>query len=331
MMRDGVAAIEDQLKLTAKPAGDRLWLNRLSWRLRGRGLSHVAKPSAACMACGSEDATFYGIATAPDYSPAPFPRAIARTITERALGRCNRCDFFQDYHRMTPAQVGEYLVICEDKDLTVSDEAFMQYPVPQDYLDNFERTYVTKRLANWRAYFERTGRSPKRILFLRPNFCFFLQLFREMFDSDCAALEISEHSKRMIQEHMPQVSFLEGNIHAWFSGPFLESGPYDAVVCFHTMLHCVDLHDCLTKIRSLLVPDGLLLLTHEVSVKPTNPFHVSCPTEPVLCREVRKHFGAVERLDDGDAERSPHIAPYTLKNDTPDFVATQPIIDPGAK
>lgn len=325
MTRDGVAAIEDQLKLTEKPAGDRLWLNRLSWRLRGRGVAHVARPNAGCMACGSKDATFYGIATSPDFSPTPFPRAIARAITERALGRCNACGFFQDFHRLTPEQVGDYLAICADKDLTVSDEAFMQYPVPQDYLDNFERVYAAKRVANWRAYFERTGRSPKRVLFLRPNFCFYLSLFREMFDSACSALEISEVSRRTIEDHMPEVRFLEGNIHAHFFGPFLESGPYDAVVCFHTMLHCIDLGDCLTKLRSLLSPDGLLLLTHEVSVKPTNPFHVSCPTEPALCGVLRQHFLEVERLDDGDAERSPHIAPYTLKGDTPDFVATGPI------
>jgi hypothetical protein len=73
--------------------------------------------------------------------------------------------------------------------------------------------------------------------------------------------------------------------------------------------------------KALLKPGGFVVLTHEISVKPSNPFHMFFADEEALCKVVRQHFDRVDRIDACEVDPGLHVRNFTAKGDCPDFVA----------
>ena len=132
---------------------------------------------------------------------------------------------------------------------------------------------------------------------------------------------MSKTCLRFSQENIPNFKSLEGNIDGEFEGPFLETGPYDAIFVFHVLTHACDARETLRKIRGLLAPGGFVIFTNEVERKPQNPFHNIHLSEPQLVALLHSEFDRVDRIDDCEDGYVPHANPYTLKGDIPDFVA----------
>ena len=104
-----------------------------------------------------------------------------------------------------------------------------------------------------------------------------------------------EHSRRAY--HHDNLSFVEGSM---LSRDTLPKGQFDVVTCFEAIEH-VDDHDGLLAVaRSLLVDDGLLLLStpdrdvYAQASGQANPFHVRELSQPELLDLLRKKFPHVQ-------------------------------------
>jgi len=281
-------------------------------------LPHVASPNSTCMCCGADEPVLYPMFAGADFDTSILPNGLRNTYLSRAVGHCARCGFGQEFHRLTPEQVRQWVEVLSSKDAAVSEEAFHTFPVPQDYIDNFNRMYFSKRLDAWRHTIHSP---PATALFLRPMFGAATRFFRDEYRTKCFALEISNAARKTIELQQPEVSFLEGNIHADFFGPFLKSGPYDAVVCFHTIVHTIDAKSALRHIRSLLKPGGFAILMHEINVKPMNPFHMVFADEVHWQTLLTSVFSRIERIDNCEDDPPPHVTQYTTDGTNPDYIA----------
>jgi hypothetical protein len=304
----------------ASTPGRGLWGERLA-RTFGRHVLHIAKPNSVCMHCGSDDSVFYPIAVQPDFDVALLPAHLRRLFAERSFGVCRNCGIAQDYNRLSPQEVAEYCRILTDKDQAVSEEAFHTFPVPADYVAAFNEKYFSIRTSRWRDYFASKNFPIGRAFFFRPFFGAAPLFVRDAYKAECSGMEISEVARKTTQALSPDFKFLRGNIHAVLDGEFLSSGPYDAIFDFHTLIHCMDVHDALGKMKAMLRPGGALVLTHEINVKPSNPFHIFFADETALVKVLGVHFSRIERLDACELEPAPHIKNFTEKRDCPDFVA----------
>ena len=300
--------------------GTNLRLARLARRF-GYALPHVAQPNQPCFHCRAENAQFYSVAMRPDFDISVLPVHLRRLFGERAFGVCRECGIAQDFNRLSPEELREYGRVLISKDMAVSEEVFHDFPVPQDYIDKFNAQYFSRRLENWRSYFGDRNFKIGKALFLRPFFGASPQFVSRYFNAQCYGIEISDVARKTVQSVMPSFKFLNGSIHAHFEGVFLESGPYDAIFDFHTLVHCIDMHDSLSKLKSLLRPGGALVMTHEVTIKPHNPFHMVFSDEDSLLKLLARHFLRVDRIDDCDIDPAWHVRLFCKKQDGPDFVA----------
>jgi SAM-dependent methyltransferase len=299
-----------------KPAGWHLALARLT----GFRAQHVAKPNSCCMNCGSDDAIFFPYRIRADFDYKILPWDLRKVFAERAVGYCRKCGFGQEFNRFNSDQLERYINIVSSKDHTVSEEAYHTFPIPQKYKDFFNNAYYSKRIKSWdHAIDNKIEFSPQRVLILRPMFGAATQYFKNRFGAECYAMEISKIARMTIEQEQPNVQFLNGNIHAHFYGSFLDTGPYDAVICLHTLVHCIDIHDSLSKIRKLLKPGGFAIFTDEIVVKPSNPFHMIFADEMQWRNLFAQHFKEVVRLEDCQDNPEVHISRYTLDGTSPDY------------
>jgi SAM-dependent methyltransferase len=301
------------------PAGSRLILNRLLNRF-GKTVSHVARPTATCMNCGSSEAIYFYTKCFVDFNVKVLPKFLRRKFIERCLGICKNCGICQDYNRFSRDEMFGYLEILNSKDMTTSEEAFTSYPVPKEFVENFNDKFVFQRFKKHKEFLDEIGVRPERVLFLRPTFGG-LPLAYEKYGSKVSVIDISKVATEHIKNNYPNFDILSGNIHGYFTGEFLGESKYDLVVCFHVLVHCIDVHDSISKIASLLKPGGIAIFAQEINVKPWNPFHVFYPDENDLNKILLKHFVRVERIDNCDTETGPHVTSYTSKGDNPDFIA----------
>jgi hypothetical protein len=308
------------------PVGDRNSPGKsLFWARLGRGLGfsipHISYPNRRCMNCGADAADFYPVAVRPDFDTALLPARLRRLFVERCFGICRVCGIAQDYSRFSARDITDYCKVLADKDQAVSEEAFHTFPVPADYVAAFNKRYFGPRTQRWKEFFAARNFPIRRAFFFRPFFGAAPSFWKEACGAECSGMEISEVARKTTQALLPDFCFPQGNIHAVLDGPFLESGPYDAIFDFHTLVHCIDVHDALAKMESMLRPGGALVLTHEINMKPSNPFHIFFADETALLKVVSAHFTRIERLDACEAEPAPHIRDFTEKQDCPDFVA----------
>lgn len=300
----------------SRPAGYRYFLSRIT----NYSVAHVAPMTAPCMDCGSWEAKLFPVVPWADFNTSVLPSRLRRGFLSRAVGICTKCGLTQEFHRFQESDITEWIGTLSSKDMAVSEEAFHSEIVPQSYIEKFNGLYFNKRISRWRESLNDLPK-PKRVLFFRPFFGAAPQFFIEQYGSHCSALEISRAARKTIESKLPSVEFLEGNIHAMLSGSFLNSGCYDAVVVCHTLVHSIDVHKMLSQIQLLLKPGGFALFTHEVNVKPNNPFHMLFVNEERWQKMLAQHFSSVRRIADCDDVEVPHISKYTIDGKSPDFVA----------
>jgi hypothetical protein len=272
------------------------------------------------MHCRSDNVTFYPVIVRPDFDAAILPNRLRRLFAERAFGVCVSCGVAQDFNRLSAQDVAEYCRILTNKDQAVSEEAFHTFPVPQNYIDGFNERYFSVRMERWKRYFESRSFTIDKVFFFRPFFGAAPAFIKDAYGAECSGMEISEVARKTTQALLPDFRFLSGNIHAVLNGVFLNSGPYDAIFDFHTLIHCMDVHDALGKMKDMLRPGGALILTHEINVKPSNPFHILFADEKALLKVLGAHFRRVDRIDACEIDPAAHIRQFTEKGDCPDFV-----------
>lgn len=260
------------------------------------------------------------MATRPDFNTGVLPKRLRKTFENRSFGVCRSCGLAQDYLRFSRDDLTEYCRVLESKDLATSEEAFHSYPIPDDYIKRWNNSYVDKRFTKHTSFFEKNKISyPKRVLFIRPTFGGLADLYAKTFGSTISVIDLSKVATRHMKENFPDFRLLEGNIHGYFSGDFLKTGPYDAIVCTHTLIHSFDVNECLSLISEMLTPNGYAIFCSEVNVKPWNPFHTIYPNEGDLTTILKQHFSEVKRIDDCESTSEKSIVENTNKHDSPDF------------
>lgn len=271
------------------------------------------------MSCGWRSAQLVGTPLHFDFDVEVIPADLRLKFTTRMDGICLGCGLYQDYFRFTLDEVRAFASF--NKDETVSEGGFRVFPVPDEQVASFDANYMHQRLARWQEYFRRRRISPKRCLFLRPMFGASLEFAQQEWGSELVAAEVSQACKLMSQRRTPGVSFLDVGIHGCLQDELVDAGSFDAIFVFHTLVHCVDIHRELALLGRLLTPNGMVVLSQEIQMKPQNPFHNLFPTEPQLVRILGQHFGLVQRIDDCDPNPAAFITLHTARNDSPDFVA----------
>ena len=288
------------------------------WRQARSPVSPAPQP---CMNCGGTEAVKVGTPLQPDFDVRKLPPDLRPAFVDGWDGICTRCGLYQQFNRYTPGQLQAYVNVMTSKDEAVSEQAYHTYPVPADFVARYDERYFGHRLPRWQEYFDRERPRVERALFLRPMFGAAVEYVQQTFGAEVAGLDISAISNRTVCDRIPEFKLLDGQIHGRFEGPFLDSGPYDAVFICHTLIHCIDVHDSLAKIRGLLRPDGLAVISHEINRKPWNPFHTIYVSEWQLVDLLGRHFNRVDRIDDCEADPADTITRFTEKDDSPDFVA----------
>jgi hypothetical protein len=274
------------------------------------------------MHCGGTDAILLGSAVWADFDVTIIPEHLRAPFVSIVDGVCVVCGLYQNYQRYTPDELNEYLQVMTSKDMAVSEEPYHSYPVPEGFVASTDERLFEQRVQRWASYFAEKAPQIERALFLRPMFGRTALFVHERFGTtQLEGLEISDVSRRTVSDRIPGFRFHEGNIHGYFSGPWLDSEAYDAVFVFHTMTHTFDVHDALAKLRRLVRPGGLAIFSSEVGRKPWNPFHTLYLSEPQFVWLLRDHFDRVDRIDDCELEPEEFTVPYTAKGDGPDFAA----------
>ena len=285
---------------------------------RRRSVARTAP--GVCINCGSSKAFYIGGEAIADFDvDSIVSKKLAALFKTKWNGVCETCGIFQNYIRFDRDQIASWCQQLISKDRAVSDEAFRSYPVPAEYINKFEDTYFKKRLKNWDQYFSVMGFTPRRALFIRPFFGGSPKFVAEMYGAEVSGLEISAICQQTTIDRVPTYKPLNGQVHGYFDGEFLSGDRYDAIFVFHTLCHSCDVHEMLDKLSGLMSPEGVIIFSHEVHRKPTNPFHTLYMSEWNLRGLLEHHFRRIDRIDDCDDEAADFVTAFTLKNDNPDF------------
>ncbi|MDB5103984.1 MAG: hypothetical protein JWP91_1673 [Fibrobacteres bacterium] len=272
------------------------------------------------MNCGCREAFLVGTKVHPDFDTSvTLPPDLHRAFMDRMDGICVNCGLYQAYKRFTPDQVRQ--INSYGKDITTKEKAFHAYPVPADFVALIDKSYFGLRLRRWGQYLDAHPIRPENCLFLRPYFGAAPKFIQDRFGSRVGGLDMSDSCIRTTCDRIPGFRSMGGIINGMLEGEFLDQGPYDAIFVFHTLIHSIDVHEMLSRLRRILKPGGFALFSHEVTRKPANPFHMVHLSEPQLLMLLSAHFGRVDRIDDCDENPPAFITRFSSKCDSPDFVA----------
>ena len=275
-----------------------------------------------CQNCGYTKAIRVYDDLRADFDLSTMEEELRSIFGKRKNGYCVRCGLYQDYLKLNIEQQRKFCVLMGSKDNSVSEEVYRKFPVPTEFIENFEKGMYEKRLVKWQEYLKKNNISPKKCLFLRPNFGAAPLLVSKLFPNcQLDFLEISDICAKTCQERIPKIKKLEGQIHGYYEGEFLKERNYDLIFNFHTMVHSIDIHDMLSKLKKMLSVNGRIIFTHEIQVKTHNPFHMIYPSEWNLEAMIKQHFTQIDRINDCDINNVPHINNYTKHKDSPDLVA----------
>ena len=299
--------------------------SRLKFALRPTATTNIpltaklSETQMPCVNCGGREAYVIETDVTPDFDPGLLDRPLRQAFLTKQNGYCTTCGIFQDFNRLTAEHIRAVNAL--GKDILTTDPGFHSYPPPVEVVEQFNKAHFEKRLQKWRAYFDERQITIGSALFIRIWFGAAAAFVSQRFGARIAGLDMSETCLRYTQDHLSTFKPLEGYIDGMFEGPFLETGPYDAVFIFHVLTHSCDACDTLRKIKGLLKPGGFAVFTNEVERKPQNPFHNIHLSEWQLLALLRNEFDRVDRVDECEDGYVPHASPYTVKGDIPDFVA----------
>jgi SAM-dependent methyltransferase len=295
--------------------------NALVHPLAARSATSVRleRTTRPCIVCGAEEAYVIPTEVVPDFDPAFLEPALRTALLTKQNGYCTICGLFQDFNRLRPEHLKAMNAL--GKDVLTTEAAYDSYPPPADFVGAFDARHFSRRLTRWNAFFDAHRPIVKTALFLRVWFGAAPRFIAERFGADIAGLDMSESCLRYTQDATPDFRALSGDINGVLDGPFLASGPYDAVFTFHILNHSCDVMAALDQLRQLVRPGGFIVFTNEIERKPANPFHNVHFSEVQLVALLRQFFSRVARIDDCEAQFVPHASPFTVKHDIPDIVA----------
>ncbi|MEE3046813.1 MAG: class I SAM-dependent methyltransferase [Pseudomonadota bacterium] len=287
----------------------------------GLNIRHVARVNPKCMYCGFLEAEFFPFATRADFNVRKLPEDVRWRFYSRSIGQCQHCGLVQDYSHLTENEIRSFLSAQgSNKDNSVSEEAYHTFPVPADYVESFNKNYFSIRTERWKSVLPDLSKL-EDVLFFRPFFGASIDFVKEYSRAKCSALEISEVARKTVELKHPDVEFLNGNIHGLIFGDFVEVRKWDALFCFHTLCHSVDIRKMLQIMKSLVREGGFIVFSHETIFKPTNPFHNAFFDEDWFVELLQKNFSKVERVPFCEEKPSQAIACMTNDASACDYVA----------
>lgn len=283
-------------------------------------LYHVKKlDHARCVNCNSIKKNFYLSKCLPDFNIIKvLSNDISRKFYLRSIGKCLNCGLIQDFNRFSRKDLIEYLRQLSNKDQTISEEVWSEFPVPQKYENFLFKRHFKKRFKRWKKNLKFYTK-PKKILFLRPTLGLIMNYFKK-YNSDIYFLDISKISEQTILKKYKNANYLKGNIHGYFFGDFLKyKNFFDLIVVNHLLVHSIDFNHSFKSLKKLIKKRGKIILSDEIQIKYHNPFHLNFWNEKKLIDICKKHFKNVEIIRDcGNINYS--VLGATEKKDNPDLI-----------
>lgn len=272
---------------------------RLLERVCGALMSSRLTPvdmETCCVRCGCRQAYLVDTRVKPDFDLATLPADLRDAFRSHRDAICRNCGLHHAYRRFNNIQIDMMNGI--GKDALTTDEVYHSYPVPEEFIDSWYGNSVERQRSSWLPFVAELGLVPKRILVMRYWMGRQFPMLRDAFDAELYGVDISPICTRHVTEHYPYVHQLEGTINGVFSGPFLDEPPFDLVIVQHLLVHSNDVTKSIAQLRHLVRDGGLVIVSAETKVAPTNPFHKFYPTEYQNVSLLADSFDEVYKLDE---------------------------------
>jgi SAM-dependent methyltransferase len=289
-------------------------------RRRGAVESAVARWTGRdrprCVVCGSARVVIEETGMGLIFKPPPGLRPWVRELRRRDNGRCLECGLEQAFHRFSEA--GRRAVYAEPFESLGTDDGILRYPYDPAWVAARNAQQFGRRLGPWEAFLAARGVTRLgRVLQVRCDLGAALEHFHRRWGAEVYGVELVEHFRRHVAEHLPFIRQLPGTLAGKIE---VDAGglTFDLIVCFHTLTHSVDpLHD-LARLRALLAPGGYVIFCDEISGKAHNMFHQVHFSEDTFRAVVGRYFRSLVRLRTGSDAR--FVAERTTEGDNPDWV-----------
>lgn len=272
---------------------------------------------AVCQFCRSSDVRIESPTVRLGYRiPDPI-RPYAEELWRRDNGRCRSCGLHQAFFRFSDR--GRAAIYGEGLDF--NSKEFKSYPFPPEVTAMHDQA-AQHRIGQWRTFFAERGWATsdlRDVLQIRFWFGTTLRFFHEEYGSRVYGVEVLEKLSQHARDNLPFITVLDGDL----GGRIIvdtKGQKFDLVICYHSIMHSVDLHADLAQLRSMLKPGGRVIFSDEIAKKTHNPFHMIHFDEKTFRMVVSKYFPNLARIDDC-GERGFWVSPYTEKGDAPDYAA----------
>ena len=282
-------------------------------------LQLVEETPTPCMNCGAKLAILFHTKTKPDFDLKILKEEnLIRQFSFKLDGICTGCGVFQCFTRFTNTQL--QIINKLGKDISTNDLTYQENP-SISLIEKHNQELFEKRIQQWEIYFNFQKFNPKKCLFIRTFFGGGVNFIKRKYDCEIMGLDMSSICNQIVSNLVKGYQVIPGLINGKLEGEFLKMKSFDAVFVHHVLTHACNVHQMLSQIHNLVVPNGFVVFTHEIQHKPYNPFHMLHLSEFQLHQLLLQHFKKVDRIDNCDLHWEQHINPYTQKNDSPDLVA----------
>tara|TARA_X000000950_G_scaffold280524_1_gene375313 strand:- start:19320 stop:20177 length:858 start_codon:yes stop_codon:yes gene_type:complete len=281
-------------------------------------LGFLKKKKYRCSLCHSDLVKYEKVKSALDFNPNLFDKKIAFKLKNKINGICEVCGISQNFNKLNLDELKTFNLI--NKDHLTSEKNFSTYPPKSDFLKSFNNTYFKKRLRNWDNFFGENNFNLKRILILRYWFGNSVDFLKKKFNAKIYGMELSSNCKKYVQDNSIQLIDIPGEINGIFEIKKKIDTKFDAIFCFHLLIHSIDINRSILKLKSLLGNKGIIVFSNEIEKKQLNPFHNYYFSETQFYTVLQKHFSKIIRIDDCQSAYVNHVNPFTIKNDIPDIV-----------
>ncbi len=257
------------------------------------GCAKHRRTSSPCSICGSHVALLLPATATPDFNPSILPGTLRKKFLTKENGYCIRCGFFQNYNRLSDDEIAKINDLGKDaltsEDRLSNDNAI--HAIQTEFYDN----YFKQRIHRWHDYFSSAPKlSVKNALFLRFWFGDAIEFAINHFSPDrIVGQDISAGCIRYTKAKFPQLLVPPGNVNGYLKGDFECLGPYDMVFSFHLLTHSPDPRKYLDTLTKMLAKNGVVVFSHEIEQKTTNPFHFNYFSEWSLVSLLNEYFSRV--------------------------------------
>ena len=280
-------------------------------------------PPFPCSYCKSEFAIRIKDKVIPDFNINDFiSKDLSNKFSKKWNGICMNCGLFQDFLVFNPQENRKFCSQLISKDISTSNENFWKFPLDEEFIKKTEKIYWQKRIRHWEGFFSKKNIIPKNALFIRPMFGAGPEFISNTYGAKVGGLEISELCDKTTCDRVKNYKSLNGQIHGYLEGDFLENNNFDSIFVYHSLVHSHNLDEMLYKLKKLLTRNGFIIFSDEVIRKPSNPFHNLHFSETTFTNTLRSHFKFVYRIDDCSNTNDPKVINHTIKGDDPDFLVT---------